>query len=209
MIFLCGFGNFKLVIVYLFVHGFFKAISFLCVGNIIRFSKSYQDLRRMGGLFKYLPAEFFFLVFSLLNLSGLPFFFGFYSKTLLFMASDHIYLRDFVFCTILLSCITGLFYSFNIIYYSFFDIKKARKSVYVDASHDVLRSFYYSNTTPASNLAILLLILFSCAICAYLVNFFLLSLTTAADFYVLFVKPFSFSFVALSAASLFNFSFFY
>lgn len=209
LIFLCGFGNFKLVIVYLFVHGFFKAISFLCVGNIIRFSKSYQDLRRMGGFFKYLPAEFFFLVFSLLNLSGLPFFFGFYSKTLLFMASDHAYLRDFIFCTILLSCITGLFYSFNIIYYSFFDIKKARKSTYVDASHNILSSFYYSNTTPASNLAIFLLILSSCAICAYLINFFLLSLTTATDFYLIFVKPFSFSFVTLSAANLFNFSFFY
>lgn len=80
LIFLCSFGQFKLVIVYLFVHGFFKAISFLCVGNIIRFSKNYQDLRRMGSLFKYLPAEFFFLIFSLLNLSGLPFFLVFIQR---------------------------------------------------------------------------------------------------------------------------------
>lgn len=209
LIFLCSFGNFKLVIVYLFVHGFFKAISFLCVGNVIRFSRSYQDLRRMGSLFKYLPAEFFFLIFSLLNLSGLPFFFGFYSKTLLFMISDTLYLRDLVFCTILLSCITGLFYSFNIVYYSFFDSKKARKSVYTDAANEALRSFYYSNTTLASNIAIFLLILAACSICAYLINFFLLSLSNASDFYFIFVKSFSFSFGALSSASLLNYSFFY
>lgn len=209
LIFLCSFGNFKLVIVYLFVHGFFKAISFLCVGNVIRFSRSYQDLRRMGSLFKYLPAEFFFLIFSLLNLSGLPFFFGFYSKALLFMVSDTLYLRDFIFCTVLLSCITGLFYSFNIVYYSFFDSKKARKSVYTDAASESLRSFYYSNTTLASNIAIFFLIISACLICAYLINFYLLSLSTAADFYVIFVKSFSFNFSTSAASSLLNYSFFY
>lgn len=209
LIFLCSFGNFKLVIVYLFVHGFFKAISFLCVGNLIRFSKNYQDLRRMGSFFKYLPAEFFFLVFSLLNLSGLPFFFGFYSKTLLFMISDVLYFRDAIFCMILLSCITGLFYSFNILYYSFFDSKKARKSIYAGVISEYLRSYYYSNTTMASNIAIFLLIVSSCLLCAYLINFYLLSLSTATDFYLVYVKTFSFTLAPLSEAALLNYSFFY
>jgi len=35
-------------ILYLYIHGFFKASVFLCVGNIIRFSRNYQDFRRMG-----------------------------------------------------------------------------------------------------------------------------------------------------------------
>jgi NADH:ubiquinone oxidoreductase subunit 5 (subunit L)/multisubunit Na+/H+ antiporter MnhA subunit len=35
-------------ILYLYIHGFFKAAVFLCVGNIIRFSRNYQDFRRMG-----------------------------------------------------------------------------------------------------------------------------------------------------------------
>jgi NADH:ubiquinone oxidoreductase subunit 5 (subunit L)/multisubunit Na+/H+ antiporter MnhA subunit len=34
---------------YLFAHGFFKAASFMCIGNVLRFSKGYQDFRRMGG----------------------------------------------------------------------------------------------------------------------------------------------------------------
>lgn len=38
----------EFTLLYLYVHGFFKASSFLCVGNVIRFSKNYQDSRRMG-----------------------------------------------------------------------------------------------------------------------------------------------------------------
>jgi NADH:ubiquinone oxidoreductase subunit 5 (subunit L)/multisubunit Na+/H+ antiporter MnhA subunit len=48
LIFLTTFGYIDYVIIYLYVHGFFKATIFLCAGNIIRFSKNYQDLRRMG-----------------------------------------------------------------------------------------------------------------------------------------------------------------
>ena len=209
LIFLCSFGQFKLVIVYLFVHGFFKAISFLCVGNIIRFSKNYQDLRRMGSLFKYLPAEFFFLIFSLLNLSGLPFFFGFYSKTLLLAITDYLWLRDFIFCLILTSCITGIFYSFNILYYSFFDIKKARKSIYLDSSDETLKSFYYTNTTIASNVAIFFLIVSSCFLCGYLITFYLLNFNSAVDFYSFFIKIQEFNFSSLSLSLLLNYSFFY
>jgi NADH-quinone oxidoreductase subunit L len=37
-------------ILYLYIHGFFKAAVFLCAGNIIRFSRNYQDFRKMGSL---------------------------------------------------------------------------------------------------------------------------------------------------------------
>jgi NADH:ubiquinone oxidoreductase subunit 5 (subunit L)/multisubunit Na+/H+ antiporter MnhA subunit len=35
-------------VLYLYIHGFFKAAVFLCAGNVIRFSRNYQDHRRMG-----------------------------------------------------------------------------------------------------------------------------------------------------------------
>lgn len=88
----CGFlmvcvslESIELTILYLYIHGFFKATSFLCVGNIIRVSLNYQDFRRMGMYFKYLPFEFYTLTICLLNLSGAPFTIGFYSKHLLFV----------------------------------------------------------------------------------------------------------------------------
>jgi NADH:ubiquinone oxidoreductase subunit 5 (subunit L)/multisubunit Na+/H+ antiporter MnhA subunit len=65
---------------YLYVHGFFKAGSFLCVGNIIRFSKNYQDFRKTGSLYKYLPFECFLIGSGLLNLGGLPLSLGFFMK---------------------------------------------------------------------------------------------------------------------------------
>jgi NADH:ubiquinone oxidoreductase subunit 5 (subunit L)/multisubunit Na+/H+ antiporter MnhA subunit len=40
----------ELTIFYLYVHGFFKATVFLCVGNVIRFVQNNQDFRTMGGL---------------------------------------------------------------------------------------------------------------------------------------------------------------
>ena len=50
LMFLTTLGSFEFTLLYLYVHGFFKAIAFLCVGNIIRFNKNYQDVRRMGQL---------------------------------------------------------------------------------------------------------------------------------------------------------------
>jgi NADH-quinone oxidoreductase subunit L len=48
LFFLASFNCVEYTLVYLYIHGFFKASSFLCVGNIIRFSQGYQDVRRMG-----------------------------------------------------------------------------------------------------------------------------------------------------------------
>jgi NADH:ubiquinone oxidoreductase subunit 5 (subunit L)/multisubunit Na+/H+ antiporter MnhA subunit len=50
LMFLVTLGNVEFILLYLYVHGFFKAIAFLAAGNIIRFSKNYQDVRRMGQL---------------------------------------------------------------------------------------------------------------------------------------------------------------
>ena len=40
----------ELTVFYLYVHGFFKATAFLCVGNIIRVCHNYQDFKEMGML---------------------------------------------------------------------------------------------------------------------------------------------------------------
>jgi NADH-quinone oxidoreductase subunit L len=72
-------------LLYLYVHGFFKASVFLCVGNIIRFSGNYQDFRRMGQFAKYLPLECCLSFIGLLNLAGLPFTLGFYMKHCFFI----------------------------------------------------------------------------------------------------------------------------
>lgn len=209
LIFLCNFGNFKYVLFYLFIHGFFKAASFLCVGNIIHFSKNYQDLRRMGFLYKYLPVEFFFLSFCLFNLSGLPFFFGFYIKNLLFISYDFFYIDQICFSLIFLSCLTGLFYSYNIIFFSFFDFKKGRKEVYFSNNHLNFKSKFYSNTTLASNIAIFCLIIYSYLIIFFLFYVIVLESTDISDFYIIFEKNTLFFYNNFDYSFLYNFKLFY
>lgn len=209
LMFLCSLNNFNFVILYLFIHGFFKAAAFLCGGNIIRFSKNYQDLRRMGGYWKYLPAELFFMTFSLLNLSGLPFFFGFYIKHFLFISSDYFYLKQISLSFLFIAALTGIFYSFKLIFYIFFDFKKGRKSIYLDNTILAKKSKFYSNTTLSSNISIFFLIVFAYIISYIYLYFYILKLDSTEDFLSFFGKMQSFFFFDFEMSALYNYSFFY
>ena len=54
---------------------------------------------------------------------------------------------------------TGLLYSFKIVYYAFFDTKKARKSTYDEVNRSNLNRRYYSNSTLATIVSITSLLL--------------------------------------------------
>ena len=167
---LCSYNVNEFVVLYLYVHGFFKASVFMCVGNVIRISKNYQDFRRMGLYYKYLPFECFCAFICLLNLAGLPFTLGFFIKHLLFLGSNgNIFLYYFVIFNVLIGAIAGLFYSHRLFYFVFFDFKKAKKAVYKYINRNNLHSHYYSNTPLASNFSILSLVLVS-----YIISFYLL-----------------------------------
>jgi NADH:ubiquinone oxidoreductase subunit 5 (subunit L)/multisubunit Na+/H+ antiporter MnhA subunit len=83
-------------ILYLYVHGFFKAAVFLSVGNVLRFNRNIQDFRRMGGLYKYLPFDSIVCFLCLMNLAGLPFTFGYFIKHLLFVGLSTHFLLYFI-----------------------------------------------------------------------------------------------------------------
>lgn len=171
---LCSFNLNEFVILYLYVHGFFKAIVFMCIGNVIRISRNYQDFRRMGLYYKYLPFECFCSFICLINLSGLPFTIGFCIKHLLFLGSNiNVYLYYFILFNSFVGALSGLFYSHRLFYYVFFDFKKGKKSVYKHLNRNNLYSKYYSNTSLASNISILLLLITSYIISFYIyLNFF-------------------------------------
>lgn len=83
----CGFlfvitaiGGVNVAILYLFLHGFFKALAFMCAGEAIRSFSSYQDLNRMGGLFFLTPSISSQLFIAMSNLCGFPFFLGYLFK---------------------------------------------------------------------------------------------------------------------------------
>jgi NADH-quinone oxidoreductase subunit L len=85
----CGVGAFGAGIFHVFTHAFFKALLFLGSGSVIIGMHHEQDLKRMGGLKKYMPATFATMFIGWLAISGVPFLSGFFSK-------DEILYRSFI-----------------------------------------------------------------------------------------------------------------
>jgi NADH-quinone oxidoreductase subunit L len=73
-------------IFHLATHAFFKALLFLAAGSVILAMHHEQDIRRMGGLKKYMPVTFVTAWIGSLALAGIPPFAGFFSKDLIIEA---------------------------------------------------------------------------------------------------------------------------
>src|SRR5215471_4022357 len=67
-------------IFHLMTHAFFKALLFLGAGSAIIAMHHEQDMRKMGGLKKYMPITYWTMVIGSLALAGIPPFAGFFSK---------------------------------------------------------------------------------------------------------------------------------
>jgi NADH-quinone oxidoreductase subunit L len=76
----CGVGAFAAAIFHVITHAFFKALLFLGSGSVIHGMHHEQDMRRMGGLRKYMPITFATMLTGWLAISGIPIFAGFFSK---------------------------------------------------------------------------------------------------------------------------------
>ena len=76
----CGVGAFGAGIFHVFTHAFFKALLFLGSGSVIIGMHHEQDMRRMGGLKKYMPITFATMFAGWLAISGVPLLSGFFSK---------------------------------------------------------------------------------------------------------------------------------
>ncbi|MDX9836296.1 MAG: NADH-quinone oxidoreductase subunit L [Azoarcus sp.] len=75
-----GVSAYSAAVFHLMTHAFFKALLFLGAGSVIIGMHHDQDMRNMGGLWKYMPITWFTSLLGSLALIGFPFFSGFYSK---------------------------------------------------------------------------------------------------------------------------------
>ena len=174
LMFLTFFKNPDLVIIYLYVHGFFKAIIFMCMGHVIRFGNNHQDMRRMGGFYKYLPFETMLSFIALWNLGGVAFSWGFYMKHFLLLdGSPESFFNLMCFVFVLIGSLTGLLYSYKLFYYTFFDFKKGRKNVYMKIPNNQTNNEYFTYASLASNVSILLLTISAYFLCGFLIHKYL------------------------------------
>ena len=76
----CGVGAFGAGIFHLMTHAFFKALLFLGAGSVMHAMSGEQDMRRMGGLRRFIPWTYGTMFVATLAISGTPGFSGFFSK---------------------------------------------------------------------------------------------------------------------------------
>jgi NADH-quinone oxidoreductase subunit L len=74
-----GVGAYTFAMFHLFTHAFFKALLFLGSGSVIHATGEY-DIRRMGGLAKYMKTTAITFIIASLALAGIPPLAGFFSK---------------------------------------------------------------------------------------------------------------------------------
>jgi NADH-quinone oxidoreductase subunit L len=84
-----GASAYSAAIFHLMTHAFFKALLFLAAGSVIIAMHHEQDIRKMGGLKKYMPITYWTSLIGSLALIGFPGFAGFFSKDGIIEAVHH------------------------------------------------------------------------------------------------------------------------
>lgn len=116
-----GVSAYPIAIFHLMTHAFFKALLFLAAGSVILGMHHEQDMRKMGGLWKYMPITCLMMLLGNLALVGTPFFSGFYSKDSIIeaVAASHIPGSGFAYFAVMASVFVTALYSFRLYFYVF------------------------------------------------------------------------------------------
>jgi NADH-quinone oxidoreductase subunit L len=108
-------------IFHLMTHAFFKALLFLAAGSVIIAMHHEQDMRRMGGLRKYMPVTYWTCLVGALALIGFPGFSGFFSKDALIEAvhASQIPGAGYAYWCVLLGVFVTALYTFRLVFMTF------------------------------------------------------------------------------------------
>ncbi len=116
-----GVSAYSAGIFHLMTHAFFKALLFLAAGSVIIAMHHEQDIRKMGGLKKYLPITYWTSLIGSLALIGFPGLAGFFSKDTIIEAvhASHIAGSGFAYVSVLLGVFVTALYSFRMFFLVF------------------------------------------------------------------------------------------
>jgi NADH-quinone oxidoreductase subunit L len=140
MFFAAGVGAYQAAMFHLFTHAFFKALLFLGAGSVIHGMHHEQDMRRMGGLMRYLPLTFAAMTIGNIAIAGfgVPHVFGFagfYSKDSIlesaYAAGEENPIAMFAFIVGVVVAALTAFYSFRLAFMTFNGTAK-----WAQAAHD-------------------------------------------------------------------------
>ncbi len=116
-----GASAYSAAVFHLMTHAFFKALLFLAAGAVIMAMHHEQDMRKMGGLKKYLPITYWTSLVGSLALIGFPGFSGFFSKDGIIEAVRHSNIAgsDLAYYAVLSGVFITAFYSFRMFFMVF------------------------------------------------------------------------------------------
>ena len=114
----CGVGAYAAGVFHLTTHAFFKSLLFLAAGSVMHALSGELDMRKMGGLKKYLPRTYPTFLVGAIAIAGVPFLSGFFSKDAI-LASAFSQGRYFVWAMGLAGAVLTAFYMFRLIFLTF------------------------------------------------------------------------------------------
>ncbi|HFU75833.1 MAG TPA: NADH-quinone oxidoreductase subunit L [Arcobacter sp.] len=114
-----GLGAYWIALFHLATHAFFKSVLFLGAGNVMHAMNDQINIKKMGGLIKYMPKTGLIMIIASASLAGFPLLAGFFSKD---MILDTAFANGEYFLWAVLWITAGMtaFYSFRLIMYVFF-----------------------------------------------------------------------------------------
>jgi NADH-quinone oxidoreductase subunit L len=116
-----GASAYSAAVFHLMTHAFFKALLFLAAGSVIIAMHHEQDIRKMGGLRRYMPVTYWTALIGSLALIGFPGFAGFFSKDLIIEAvhKSDLAMAGYAYVMVLLGVFVTAFYTFRMFFLVF------------------------------------------------------------------------------------------
>ena len=133
-----GCSAYSVAIFHLMTHAFFKALLFLGAGSVIMGMHHNQDMRYMGGAWKYMRITWITSLVGSLALIGTPFFSGFYSKDSIIEAAHFARIpgAGFAYWCVLAGVFVTAFYSFRMYFLVFHGRERYEEMPHDDHGHD-------------------------------------------------------------------------
>jgi len=127
-----GASAYAAAIFHLVTHAFFKALLFLAAGSVIIALHHEQDIRKMGGLYKYMPITWITCLAGALALIGFPGTSGFFSKDAIIEAvhASTIPGHEFAYYAVLSGVLITALYSFRLFFLTFHGKERMTKEIW-------------------------------------------------------------------------------